>query len=100
MLELPRRGSSNEYPQSMFWSKNKKNRYTPVYPSFAIKKWGIRGYILHRHVFLMPDRSVFGRGWWPSGRVSDSKSRGSGSKSHWCHAVTLSKAHLFAFSSG
>ena len=35
-LELPRRGGSNEYPQSMFWCKNKKNRYTPVYPSFAI----------------------------------------------------------------
>ena len=35
-LEPPRRGGSNEYPQSMFWSKNKKNRYTPVYPSFAI----------------------------------------------------------------
>ena len=29
-------GGSNEYPQSMFWSKNKKNRYTPAYPSFAI----------------------------------------------------------------
>ena len=25
-LELPRRCGSNEYPQSMFWSKNKKNR--------------------------------------------------------------------------
>ena len=24
-LEPPRRGGSNEYPQSMFWSKNKKN---------------------------------------------------------------------------
>ena len=36
MLEPPRRGGSNEYPQSMFWSKNKKNRYTPPYPSFAI----------------------------------------------------------------
>ena len=34
-LELPRRGGSNEYPQSMFWSKNKKNRYTPAYPIFA-----------------------------------------------------------------
>ena len=33
----------------MFWSKNKKNRYTPAYPSF--KKWGIRGYTLHGHVF-------------------------------------------------
>ena len=36
MLESPRRGGSNEYPQSMFWSKNKKNIYTPAYPSFAI----------------------------------------------------------------
>ena len=35
-LEPPHRGGSNEYPQSMFWSKNKKNRYTPAYPSFAI----------------------------------------------------------------
>ena len=24
-LEPPQRGGSNEYPQSMFWSKNKKN---------------------------------------------------------------------------
>ena len=35
-LEPPRRGGSNEYPQSMFRSKNKKNRYTPAYPSYAI----------------------------------------------------------------
>ena len=35
-LEPPRRGGSNEYRQSMLWSKNKKNRYTPAYPSFAI----------------------------------------------------------------
>ena len=35
-LEPPRRGGSNEYPQYMFWSKNKKNRFTPAYPSFAI----------------------------------------------------------------
>ena len=34
-LELPHRGGSNEYPQSMFWGKNKKKRYTPAYPSFA-----------------------------------------------------------------
>ena len=33
---LEPRGGSNEYPQSMFWSKNKKNRYTPAYPSFAV----------------------------------------------------------------
>ena len=43
-LEPPRRGGFNEYPQSMFlryrqsmfWSKNKKNMYTPAYPSLAI----------------------------------------------------------------
>ena len=35
-LEPPRRGGSNEYPQSMFWSKNKKNRYTLANPSFSI----------------------------------------------------------------
>ena len=37
LLEPPHRGGSNEYPQSMFWSKNKKNRYTPAYTRFAIK---------------------------------------------------------------
>ena len=37
----------------MFWSKNKKNRYTPPYPSFAILKWRSRGYTLHGHVFVM-----------------------------------------------
>ena len=52
-LEPPRRGGSNEYPQSMFWSKNKKNRFTPAYPSFAIQKWGSRGYTLHGHVLMM-----------------------------------------------
>ena len=36
-LELPHRGGFNEYPESMFWSKNKKNRYTPAYSSFVFK---------------------------------------------------------------
>ena len=36
LLESSRRGGSNEYPQSLFWSKNKKNMYTPAYSSFAI----------------------------------------------------------------
>ena len=53
ILEPPRQGSSNKYPQSMFWIKNKKNRYTPVKPSFTIYKWRLRGYTFHRHVFLM-----------------------------------------------
>ena len=58
-LEPPRRGGSNEYPQSMFWSKNKKNRYTPAYPSFSKQKWGLRGYTLHGHVFMMKLCIVF-----------------------------------------
>ena len=28
IVEPPQLGGSNEYPQSIFWSKNKKNRYT------------------------------------------------------------------------
>ena len=40
IMFLTVRGGSNEYPQSMFWSKNKKNGYTPAYPSFfCIKVW-------------------------------------------------------------
>ena len=35
-LELPRRGGSNDYPQSMFLSIIKKIMYTPVNPSFTI----------------------------------------------------------------
>ena len=35
-LEPPRRGGSNEYPQSMFLSRNKKNNIYPVKPSFTI----------------------------------------------------------------
>ena len=35
-LEPPRRGGSNEYPQSMFLSRNKKIMYTPANPSFTI----------------------------------------------------------------
>ena len=35
-LEPPRRGGSNEYPQSMSFSKIRKIMYTPVNPSFTI----------------------------------------------------------------
>ena len=35
-LEPPRRGGSNEYPQSMFFRKIRKIMYTPVNPSFTI----------------------------------------------------------------
>ena len=52
-LEPPRRGGSNEYPQSMFWSENKKNRYTPAYPNFI--KVGFKGVFIARACF--PDES-------------------------------------------
>ena len=35
-LEPPRRDGSNDYPQSMFLSRNKKNNIYPINPSFTI----------------------------------------------------------------
>ena len=44
-LEPPRQGGSNEYPQSMFLGRNKKNNVypTPVNPSFTYIKVGFNG---------------------------------------------------------
>ena len=42
-LEPPCRGSSNEYPQSMFLSKNKKNKVYPCKPQFYNIKVGFKG---------------------------------------------------------
>ena len=42
-LELPRRGSSNEYPHSMFLSRNKKNNVYPCKPQFYYIKVGLKG---------------------------------------------------------
>ena len=42
-LELPRRGGSNEYPQSMFLSRNKKNNVYPCKPQFYYIKVGFKG---------------------------------------------------------
>ena len=42
-LEQPRRGSSNEYPQSMFFSRNKKNNVYPCKPQFYYIKVGLKG---------------------------------------------------------
>ena len=42
-LELPQRGSSNEYPQSMFLSRNKKNNVYPCKPQFYCIKVGFKG---------------------------------------------------------
>ena len=43
-LEPPRRGSSNEYPQSMFSRRNKnKNNVYPCKPQFYYIKVGFKG---------------------------------------------------------
>ena len=42
LLELPHQGGSNEYPQSMFLSRDKKNDVYPCKPQFYYIK-GIKG---------------------------------------------------------
>ena len=42
-LEPPRRGGSNEYPQSMFLSRNKENNISPCKPHFYYIKVGFKG---------------------------------------------------------
>ena len=55
-LEPPRRGGSNEYPQSMLLSRNKKNNVYPCKPQFYYRKVGLRGSKLYRYVFVMSFR--------------------------------------------
>ena len=42
-LELPQQGGSNEYPQYMFLSRNKKNNTYPCKPQFYSIKVGFKG---------------------------------------------------------
>ena len=42
-LESPRRGGSNEYPQSMFLSRNKKTNVYPCKPQFYYIEVGFKG---------------------------------------------------------
>ena len=42
-LEPPRRGGSNEYPQSMFLSRNNKNNVYPCKPQFHYIQVGFKG---------------------------------------------------------
>ena len=58
-LEPPRRGGSNEYPQSTFSSRNKKHNDTPVNPNFFCIKVGFKGSKLNRHVFMMNQNKIF-----------------------------------------
>ena len=42
-LEPPRWGGSNEYPQAIFFSRNKKNNVNPYKPQFNYIKVGFKG---------------------------------------------------------
>ena len=52
-LEPPRRGGSNEYPQSMFLSRNKKINVYPCKPHFYWIKVRFKGVLLYKRVFVM-----------------------------------------------
>ena len=47
---------SNEYPQSLFLSRNKKNDVYPSKPQFCYIKVGFKGVKLYRRVFVMMGR--------------------------------------------
>ena len=42
-ISFSQRGGSNEYPQSMFLSRNKKNNVYPCKPQFYDIKVGLKG---------------------------------------------------------
>ena len=79
-LEPHRRGGSNEYPQSMFLSRNKKNNVYPCKLQFYCIKVGFNevcvcvcggggggggGSVLYRHVFMVETETpVFFRLWF------------------------------------
>ena len=74
-LEPPRRGDSNEYPKSMFLSRNKKNNVYPCKPQFCYIKVGFKGV-----------RNCIGVFSWcvNDSRVLRACSRGP-CKMHWLH---------------
>ena len=53
-LEPPRGGGSNDYPQSMLLSRNKKYNVYPCKPQFYFIKVGFKGSKLYRYVFVIP----------------------------------------------
>ena len=54
-LEPPRRSAHN----LCFWAEIRKIMYTPVNPSFTMKRWGLRVSKLYRHVFVMGEISCW-----------------------------------------
>ena len=78
-LEPPRRGGSNEYPQSMFSSRNKKNNVYPCKPQFYNIKVGLRGSKLYRYVFVMYITKM-PQNVWRQQFLTEHKFSGNGSK--------------------
>ena len=68
-LEPPRRGGSNGYPQSLFFSRNKKNNVYHCKPQFYWKL-GFKGTISYMCVFVMGSKffpyiiDIFSEGDW------------------------------------
>ena len=52
-LEQPRRGGSNKYPQSMFFSENKRNNVYPCKPQFYYIKVAFKEVKMIYRVFVM-----------------------------------------------
>ena len=57
-LELPHWGSSNEYPQAMFLSRNKKNNVYPFKPKFYYITVGLSGSKLYRRFRDVPGDKI------------------------------------------
>ena len=66
-LEPPRRGGSNEYPQSMFLSRNKKNNVHPCKPQFYCIKVGFKGFRIIQACF----RDVVRQDPHPAGKARE-----------------------------
>ena len=71
-LELPRRGGSNKYPQSMFRSKNKTHVY-PCKTHFYYLKVGYKGVYISRTCFPDDKKCVYGGGVLYNQHVSREK---------------------------
>ena len=64
LVRTASRGGSNEYPQSMFLSRNKKNNVYPCKPQFYYIKMGFKGvkiiYTCFRDVYQkVTDEALF-----------------------------------------
>ena len=62
-LKPPHRGGSNEFPQSIFLSRNWKKYVYPCKSQFNFIKVGFKGSKLYRYVFVMDKAPVITKRW-------------------------------------